>query len=279
MSFKKTTIIINLSLALLLSACATNRSWSDEQKASLPNLRIAPPTFDQNSYDNPNAKDSNLYAKDTAGLQAQGNNSGGGLVGFALLAIDGAVVAVQQTKFNAKNKQHFDAVQKQIDSQSETQLAEKVTHTILSNTFFANKMTADSKNIFKLNVNKHGLVRTAYTNVDDMKMFYGIKAYASLINQNSEELLGQTLSGQSSTTATMTELMSDDFSVLNKMKDEAQQNIARQLELQLITRTTSKAEKEAATQLIKEQSEKNKAEQKAKKEAAKTATDNERKSS
>ena len=268
MSLKKSAQILTIATSLLLSACATSTSWTDEQKAKLTDLRIEASTFGENSYNKPNAKDSHLFENNEAALRNSGHYGGGGLVSLALLAVDGAVVAVQQTKYDSKNEQYYEAVKKQINDQSDAKLTEKLTTAIQLNPFFSNKISADSKNVFKLNINSHGLARTANTKVEDMKMFYGIKGYASLVNRDGEEMLGKTYIGRSYTTATMFELMANDFSILNKMKNEAQDSLTNSLKNSLLDKTTSQAEKDARALKNKELLEKKQAEQKAKKETA-----------
>lgn len=182
-----------LFAAVGLTGCST--AWNSAQREKLAHVAIAPTIGSPDAYTKPSAKDSPGMAR----MIPQA--TGGGLIPSLLgSAIDGAVTAHQQSKFEDKAAVYFEPLKKAFGDVPTAEIDAALLETLKMQPFFAPRLAKDAPAKFSVKIISYGLNKSPLTKGDDILLRVYIAAHVTL-TAGDEELFAATYVGVASRAA------------------------------------------------------------------------------
>jgi hypothetical protein len=217
---------------IALTGCST--VWSPSQTAKLAHIATTPATVAPNAYEKPSAKDSPHMSRSIP--QA----TGGGLIPSLLgSAIDGAVTAHQQSKFEKTAAEHFEALKTEFGDAPSAEVNAALIETLQADPFFGPRLAKEAPAKFTVTINSYGLAKSPLSEGDDILLRVQIGAEVKL-EAADESLFSFTVVGVGSRAARATEILKQaDF--INASKREAAIDLANQVLGQLQPKIGGKA--------------------------------------
>lgn len=181
--FFKLPLALSLAATLfVLPSCHT--ALTPAQRAGLSTVAVAKTSIGLGAYGTPYGGDVQMQ-RNASNVPATGIL--GPLVG---MAIGSAVAGAQDSNFVGKNSGYFAAVQKNVPSNLEKTLNDKLTISVKNSSFFRSKVVANSTNVITSEITSYRLIRQGKNNQKELLFTAEVKANIYLRDSSGKNLVG-----------------------------------------------------------------------------------------
>jgi hypothetical protein len=182
MSFKLPLALSLAATLFVLPSCHTG--LTPAQRAGFSTVAVAKTSIAANAYGSPYGGDVQMQ-RNASNVPATGIL--GPLVG---MAIGSAVAGAQDGNFVKKNSGYFVAVQKNIPSNLEKTLNDKLTSSVKNSSFFRSKVVAISSNVITSEITNYRLIRQGKNHQKELLFTAEVKANIYLRDSTGKNLVG-----------------------------------------------------------------------------------------
>lgn len=224
--------VLALACAAGFSGCAT--TWSESDKAKLSAVSLAPTVVAKDAYQKPDATNSPGMANSLPIA------TGGGLIPALMgSAIDAAVTAKQQRKFEETHRQHFAALQKTLEVPPAAHLDAALKDALGRHPFLGSRLAEKSPGAFSTEILHYGLQKSPLSQGDNLLLRVRIIAKITLTVPGGGRLFEAQITGVASSAKTASEILADPGFVAKNSAEAAEDftgELVRRLNAKLIAK-------------------------------------------